>query len=1418
VVREGGKVGQTGIGHLLGTASRGLLAYRDALRRGSAVPVYALLHGQPGAAAAPAAGRIVAQLQYTEPQLAGAVAVVHSGRMVTPRISDGVETGQELFAPLSPPAASAAAAALTALTPRSSGSASNTAAGASRQSAVLAADGLSSVTPLQGTPAWWAALASNNMQASSLSIAAAAAASQRTYSARWSEFVHPPSLLTPPNRASALVRQLMKKTKRAHALVRSQITPLGEFGDTPQTRGASTASEVQGGSALQAGYAVDYQWLRLGIRRGWLSKSAAESVQGGSGVFRVRLSLHDASVSDEGGSVAATAGVRRRWDGTLLFGAPLLLRIPADALDEEAYVRVEIVQVPLSTNRTQAKVVFQATLSLRQLPTCCTVSTVLTWEGGEGGHQCAPHGGDAALWLVAHRSAAVQGFKGGARSPADSGAVVPHRLLLLPTALDAVIDPEWTTGFEQSGGVQGGKSTEGKVGGHQARSRRASVTAASRAATNMDMTVVATPVPPALLAAAAAAVALPPSVGGTHSTSHSDENRLALGALLDQLPYSVGKVQLSSGAVAFQPRADPLPAPSKTRGGLFAAWWGAMQSPALAPQVGLLGGAVVDEDHPPLLGAFAEWAVSPRQEAAELQATGSAHSPVLPLEGGAGYLIPRCLWNDTEAEGETSPRGQGGAGGSAAGLSGWGVMVSIFVREHASLRHTGQGMAPSTVAGAVQWLLPSRCVARSLIVLTKGRAEGHAAAATAEEAAAQDAAAIAARCSTLGLTSQLSQAVLPLRAPAVGASAAAKGGAASRMDTVKAIKSTGVYPGLLSGASSTVPVFRDGVSVPNDALHVSVFAWPGWEPSMSGGVTDATAAASLGDSAQTSPRGGAVAPTKQVIRRERALASALAAEHAARADAMGPLLEGAAMCESAAEVNGATPSMPKHVLAAFDAEAKAEEAAAAAADRQKADEEAAAAAAATKQAEEEEAAAAAAAAAQEEAAAAVMQPASRASTAWSSAQGSHSADLAARSSPAPSESQTDPLPEELTRPLTARSAAALQNWDFAFERFEDPMFAAKRTVVRLLQEVERLTTALRGSGQEIFQLRNSLKSEKQRGADQAAASAGNAKLQDAATADAEDKLLRKVARAVTADRPMKTGGSKKLPHGAIGSELAREELVRAVKVLAKRLAQALARRRSAAPPAADRDARGGGRASRQFDGNFNDWESELPGATALRPVSRDSTQQTGQVRHRPPVAPVSADADYAALIRKYSHLQKAHFKQSRYIQSLQTRLSRVELLRTTVKTQESVIEKLQRWIEHRLQAKASEGGSHAQQSTCSGAIASAGSSPRVPPEEMSAILKARNLRIHVLEQQLTENATNFAAEISELKMQLMEAELAGGYSDSGSDDGGEFDASYDESPRRTGRSGRSGAPPARRRVQDDASSAGGDFSDFESTL
>ena len=1405
VVREGGQVGQKGVGHLLGTASRGLLAYRDALRRGAAVPVYALLQDQHSTPHTPAAGRVIAQLQYTEPQLAGAVDIVPSGRMATPRSTDGVETGQELFAPLSPPSAAAAAAALSALTPRSSGSATNGVAGGAPQGAVLPADGLSSITPLQGTPPWWAVYASGNMQAAALSAAAATAASQRSYSARWAEFVKPPSLLTPPNLASALVRQLMKKTKRPHALVRSHISPLGDFGDTPQTRGESVAAEVQGGSALQAGYSVDFQWLRFGVRRGWISKAVTESVPIGSGVFRVRLSLHDASVSDEGGSVAATAGVRRRWDGTLLFSTPLLLRVPADALDDEAYVRVEIVQVPLTGTSAAAQVVFQASLSLRQLPNCCTVSTVLTWEGGAGGQPAAPAGGEAALWLVAHRTAAVQGFKGGARSPADSGSIVPHRLLLLAGALDSPIDPEWTTGFEQlEGGAGGGKRGDSVP----ARGRRASVTAASRAATNMDMTVVATPVPPALLPAAAGAVALPPAVGGVHGTSHGDEDRLALGALLDQLPYSVGKVDLKSTGVAFQPRSDPLPAPSP-RAGLFSDWWASMQSPALAPQVGLLGGGVVDEEHPPLLGAFGEWGVAPHPEAG---GGGETHEAV-PLAGGAGYLIPRCLWDDSESEADASPRGQGGAGGSSAGLSGWGVMLSVFVREQASLRNTGQGLAPSGASDAVQWLLPGRCVARSLVVLTKGRAEGQAAAASAEEAAAQDAAAVAARCSTLGLSRQLAPAVMPLRAPVVGAAAANKGGGASRMDTVKAIKSTGVYPGLLAGHSSAVPVFRDGVSVPNDALHVSVFAWPGWEPSMSGGAADATvgaAAESLTDSAQNSPRSGIAAPTKQTIRRERALASALAAEHAARADAVGPLVEGAIVAESAAAVNGAQPSMPKHVLDAFDAEAK-EEAAAAAAAKQA--EEEAAAAAAAKQAEEEAAAAAAATAAakqaeEEAAAAAAAQPASRASSAWSSGQETASQDAVSRLSSHHVGSSSEPLPEELTRPLTARSAAALQNWDFAFERFDDPMFAAKRTVVRLLQEVERLSTALRGSGQEILQLRSSLKSEKQRSADQAAAAAGNASLQDAATADAEDKLLRKVARAVTADRPMKTGGSKKLPRGAIGSELAREELVRAVKVLAKRLARALAQRGRGARSAAGGSNEVGGGASRTSAGDFNDWESELPGATALRPVSRES-EQVGHSRHRPPVAPSASDSDYADLARKYAHLQKAHFKQSRYIQSLQTRLSRVELLRTTVKTQESVIEKLQRWIEHRLQARAGEGGS--------GAASSAGSSPRVPPEELSAILKARNLRIRVLEQQLTENATNFAADISELRMQLMEAELAGGFSDSGSEDGRadrRDAASYGGSPRTTGRSGQQTG----QRLGDDASSAGGDFSDFDSTF
>ena len=98
-----------------------------------------------------------------------------------------------------------------------------------------------------------------------------------------------------------------------------------------------------------------------------------------------------------------------------------------------------------------------------------------------------------------------------------------------------------------------------------------------------------------------------------------------------------------------------------------------------------------------------------------------------------------------------------------------------------------------------------------------------------------------------------------------------------------------------------------------------------------------------------------------------------------------------------------------------------------------------------------------------------------------------------------------------------------------------------------------------------------------------------------------------------------------------------------------------------------------------------------------------------------------------AMLRRYGELESAHQAQAKFIQKLQSDVSKVEACKSTIRMQERVISKLERIIKSKMPGK----------------------------DASSADAK---VKVKALEEQLVENARSFAQEIATLKLRIMELE------------------------------------------------------------
>lgn len=134
----------------------------------------------------------------------------------------------------------------------------------------------------------------------------------------------------------------------------------------------------------------------------------------------------------------------------------------------------------------------------------------------------------------------------------------------------------------------------------------------------------------------------------------------------------------------------------------------------------------------------------------------------------------------------------------------------------------------------------------------------------------------------------------------------------------------------------------------------------------------------------------------------------------------------------------------------------------------------------------------------------------------------------------------------------------------------------------------------------------------------------------------------------------------------------------------------------------------------------------------------------------------SEDADpYSSLLAKYQELEEAHTAQNEQLRKQQKQFAVIDEYRTTIRTQEKIIEKLQQWISTKMKSKASD------------------TAPEVPkhgPEDsdvlqaslrqMEDTISIKDQRIQLLEERLERNARDFAKELSQMKTKLRDAGLS----------------------------------------------------------
>lgn len=1339
VVKEGGAVGERGTGHRLGSASRRLGAFRHRLVTGASVQVHFVLYEAvaDGRASSNPVARVTAELQYTQPQLQGSIqpeAMPSEAPALAP---------EHAFAS---PQSSPRGLQLLATTPRSRD--------------IKAAN--AALTPLQASPPWWQAFADGDVSVAAVGRRASALPALAAHQLALA-LQADPQLLTPPNLASLAVRALMKSMKRSAALVRSPVEAVGDFGDAA----LPTAGQPK---KVRSAYACDAQWLRLGIRRGCLMGHVASAQR--SGVFRVRCSVSGLPVGG-GWHEAVTQGAALTPDGALSWDTPLVLQLPREVDEDSTLVDISLQEVAVGASAPPPPLT--ASLRLAQLPGTATSSTILTWRGGEGGVFTA------ALWLVAHRTQAAQqvtptGTGGSGRGTEPVGIEpTPQRLVALPSTL---------AGPQQA--------SEGKESKEDVQDGSAPLSA--------PLTTQALLVPPALLPAAAAlaqqrsalASAEFPTAAPSASSKHAAYTEHVLQAMAGALQTTLGTVNMATGMVQFccvhagasyatnGNRALWSPPPSlqaATAGTVMAPWTEAVRGGGLAPQAGLLPSTSLPGQAVPLLGAGAEWALTPTPPTTTPQdADPSQDTPATPPPPDVGWAVPDTLWQ---------------GGGVSSGLAQWGLLVTTFADSAPGAASASLLDLPAATSEAfprlAAALLPSKPTALACVALSRARTAGQATGTSDAALQAQAQAALASAGSALGLPKAMLPAVLLLRPPAVGGSGATTPGR-TRKDTVQAMKTTGVYPGLLAGSTSACPAMTP--SGRHGTLGLSVWAWPGYEPppwdsGRSDGAGAGGSAAESKDAAAAALIATTPAPTNQGLRRERALASALAAEHAARAAAAPVVVEVQAALGEAATQGAAVPVMPLSAVQALSpaplpplgapsrpasrpASHRSSHSSALSAPGSSRADSSRLDTPPTREARSGGGVSPSppppASGLHDEAAAPTPVPGTPSG-------GKEQEDAESVCPPPPaspghrSPSPLQPLPAALRGPPSPRTAQALASWDFAFLRAEHRDTAAKRTIVHLMFEVQRLSAALQEAGEDIVSLRQQLEAEQSAAAARAATSSKSKQVQDAALRGEETALLRKVARVVTAERPVLEGGRRGLPPGALGLELKRSEMKQAIQILARRLAETTRRLKAASA---------GQTALAPAVG------SELPSATQLQALDRPDTAAS--------TTPAGARAALQKLHAQHVALQKAHFKQNRFVQSLQTRLSKVELLRTTVKTQESVINKLQRWIEHKLELQ------HRMSSR---------PQTQAAPEEgsLAALLQARDLRIRVLEEQLVENAQRFSEQLSGLKIQLMEAEAGdegsvehggGGHGSSGGEGDSDLEDEWQDTDTFLPTTGRSG--------------------------
>eukprot|EP01138_Halocafeteria_seosinensis_P015974 gb/GECG01016302.1/.p1 GENE.gb/GECG01016302.1/~~gb/GECG01016302.1/.p1 ORF type:complete len:1214 (+),score=181.92 gb/GECG01016302.1/:1-3642(+) len=125
---------------------------------------------------------------------------------------------------------------------------------------------------------------------------------------------------------------------------------------------------------------------------------------------------------------------------------------------------------------------------------------------------------------------------------------------------------------------------------------------------------------------------------------------------------------------------------------------------------------------------------------------------------------------------------------------------------------------------------------------------------------------------------------------------------------------------------------------------------------------------------------------------------------------------------------------------------------------------------------------------------------------------------------------------------------------------------------------------------------------------------------------------------------------------------------------------------------------------------------------------------------------------YEVLLCKYRELEEAHTLQNEKLKKFQKHRTQIEQYRSTIKSQEQIIEKMQQWISSKLKSKGQSA------STDSNTAEQPGELKRMM-DKMQHMLSIKDQRIALLERRLDENAREFSKELTQMKMRLLDAGL-----------------------------------------------------------